>query len=104
MPLSRLTLLIATVAALAAQPALAEDSEFGRFVVAPGVEETHAYCTACHSEMIVVQQGKTRQHWADLFVWMVDEHGMAEIEEPDLSIILDYLTEHYNEDRPNFPR
>jgi cytochrome c len=54
--------------------------------------------------MIVVQQGKTRKHWADLFEWMVKEQGMAEIDEPDRSIVLDYLAAHYNEDRPNFPR
>lgn len=81
-----------------------EEPEFGLLVDAPGVAETHAYCTPCHSEMIVVQQGKTREHWADLFEWMVEEQGMAEIEEPDLSIVLDYLAAHYNEDRPNFPR
>lgn len=81
-----------------------EESEYGLLVEAPGVEETFIYCTACHSEMIVVQQGKTREHWADLFEWMVEEQGMSEIEEPDRSIILDYLATHYNEDRPNFPR
>lgn len=81
-----------------------EEDDFGILVNAPGVEEAFAYCTPCHSEMIVAQQGKTREHWADLFVWMVDEQGMAPIEEPDESIILDYLAAHYNEDRPNFPR
>ncbi len=34
---------------------------------------------------------------------MVEEQSMAEIEEPDLSIVLDYLTTNYNIDRPNFP-
>jgi cytochrome c len=53
--------------------------------------------------MIVVQQGKTRKHWADLFEWMIEEQGMFPIEEPDRSIVLDYLAENYNEDRPNFP-
>ncbi len=83
----------------------ADDSEspYGLLFDAPGVDETFGYCTPCHSEMIVVQQGKTRQHWDDLFMWMVDEQGMPPIEEPDRSIILDYLAEHYNEDRPNFP-
>jgi len=81
-----------------------EEDDYGLLVDAPGVAETHAYCTPCHSEMIVVQQGKTRKHWADLFEWMVEEQGMAEIEEPDLSIVLDYLAANYNEDRPNFPR
>jgi cytochrome c len=87
----------------AAATAEAED-DYGLLVNEPGVAETHAYCTPCHSEMIVVQQGKTRQHWADLFDWMVEEQGMAEIDEPDRSIVLDYLAAHYNEDRPNFPQ
>ncbi|MEP0321911.1 c-type cytochrome [Bauldia litoralis] len=81
-----------------------EEADYGILVDAPGVEETFAYCTPCHSEMIVAQQGKTRPHWADLFVWMVEEQGMAPIEEPDRSIILDYLAANYNEDRPNFPK
>lgn len=87
-----------------AAPASRADREYGLLVIAPGVEETFAYCTACHSEMIVAQQGKTREHWADLMEWMIEEQGMSEIEEPDRSIILDYLAAHYNEDRPNFPR
>jgi cytochrome c len=92
-------------AAPADQAAAAEEApDYGFLVNEPGVAETHAYCTPCHSEMIVVQQGKTRDHWADLFGWMVEEQGMAEIDEPDRSIILDYLAAHYNEDRPNFPR
>ncbi|MCP4381727.1 MAG: cytochrome c family protein [Hyphomicrobiales bacterium] len=81
-----------------------EEADFGTLFDAPGVEETFVYCTACHSEMIVAQQGKTREHWADLFDWMIEEQGMAEIEEPDRSIVLDYLAANYNEDRPNFPR
>jgi cytochrome c len=102
----RIPSLIALAAALpaACSPAAAQEtSEYGRLVDAPGAEETFIYCTACHSEMIVVQQGKTRKHWEDLFEWMIEEQGMEEIEEPDRTIILDYLAEHYNEDRPNFP-
>jgi len=78
--------------------------DFGLLVDAPGVEKTHAYCTPCHSEMIIVQQGKTRKRWEDNFEWMMKEQGMAEIPEPDRSIILDYLEANYNEDRPNFPQ
>ncbi len=72
-------------------------------VEAPGVEETFYGCTACHSEMIVVQQGKTREHWDDLLVWMVEEQGMAPFEDDERDVILDYLAENYNTDRPNFP-
>lgn len=80
------------------------DSEYGFLVEAPGVEEVHAYCTPCHSEMIVVQQGKTRENWNELLEWMVEEQGMAPIDEPDRTVVLDYLAKHYNEDRPNFPQ
>ncbi|WP_298362346.1 cytochrome c family protein [uncultured Litoreibacter sp.] len=81
-----------------------EEYEFGILFDAPGVETTYYACTACHSEMIVAQQGLTREHWDELFEHMVEEHGMSEIEEPDRTEILDYLDAHYNEDRPNFPR
>jgi cytochrome c len=93
------------VLGLGAMPAQADDTEspYGLMVDAPGADLAYAYCTPCHSEMIVVQQGKTRKHWADLFEWMIEEQGMFPIEEPDRSIVLDYLAENYNEDRPNFP-
>lgn len=77
---------------------------YGLLVDAPGVEKTHAYCTSCHSEMIIVQQGKTRKRWDDALTWMTETQGMVDIKDPDRAIILDYLAEHYNEDRPNFPQ
>ncbi len=80
------------------------EEDFGQLVNAPGAEETFYACTACHSEMIVAQQGKTREDWDEMLVWMVEEQGMSEIPEEERSIILDYLAEHYNTDRPNFPR
>ena len=91
---------------LAATSAVAQsrgEGEFGLMVEAPGVEETFYGCTACHSEMIIVQQGKTRQHWDDLLVWMVDEQGMTPFDDAERDVILDYLAANYNEDRPNFP-
>ncbi|MBS9716479.1 c-type cytochrome [Pseudohalocynthiibacter aestuariivivens] len=78
--------------------------DFGQLVIAEGVEETFYTCTACHSEMIVAQQGKTREGWDELLEWMVEEQGMGELAEADRNTILDYLAEHYNTDRPNFPR
>lgn len=87
-----------------AQTADEEDNEFGVLKVADGVEETYYNCVACHSERIIAQQGLTRDGWDELLVWMVEEQGMHDIEDPERSIILDYLAEHYNEDRPNFPR
>lgn len=89
--------------ALSLPAAAEEESEFGVLVVADGVEETYYSCIACHSEMIVAQQGLTRHGWEELLVWMVDEQGMPELDPETQSIVLDYLAKHYNVDRPNFP-
>ncbi|WP_343116692.1 c-type cytochrome [Ostreiculturibacter nitratireducens] len=80
------------------------DEDFGLLVTGAGVEETYYTCTACHSEMIVAQQGKTRENWDKLFDWMIEEQGMAELPQEERDVILDYLAENYNTDRPNFPR
>ncbi len=81
-----------------------EPPEFGVLVEAPGVEETYYGCVACHSEMIIAQQGLTREAWDELLVWMVEEQGMPEFDADEREIILDYLATHYNVDRPNFPK
>ena len=86
-----------------ASPA-APPRDLGLLVAGEGAGETHAYCTACHSERIVAQQGLTRDSWAELFEQMVEEHEMTPLEEPDRSRVLGYLATHYGTDRPNFPR
>ena len=80
-----------------------EQADIGILVPGNGGEETYAYCTACHSERIVAQQGQTRDGWSELIEWMIDEQGMTPIEEPDLSAVLNYLESNYGPDRPNFP-
>lgn len=80
------------------------DSEFGVLVPGEGAEETYIYCAACHSERLVAQQGLTRERWDELLVWMVEKQGMHPIDEPERSLILDYLAENYGPGRPNFPR
>lgn len=77
--------------------------DFGLLFVAPGVEDTFYICTACHSERIIAQQGFTRAHWDELIDTMVEEQGMEELPAEERTMILDYLAEHYNTDRPNFP-
>ena len=94
----------ATEAAAPATDSAAEEYEFGILFDAPGVEATYYACTACHSEMIVAQQGLTRDEWDEMFACMVEEQNKSEIEGPDRTEILDYLAAHYNTDRPNFPR
>lgn len=78
--------------------------QVGSLFHAPGAEKTYYACTTCHSEMIVAQQGLSRSEWDKMLVWMVEEQGMNPLEEADRNEILDYLSAHYNVDRPNFPR
>ena len=78
--------------------------DLGLLVAGEGAVETHAYCTACHSERIVAQQGLARSGWDELLAQMVEEHEMTPIEEPDRARVLDYLAAHYGPERPNFPR
>ena len=85
-------------------PRSARSPDLGVLVAGEGARETHAYCTACHSERIVAQQGLTRADWEELLEQMIEENGMTPIEEPDLGRVLAYLSAHYGTDRPNFPR
>ena len=86
-----------------AAPQLDRPPGLGVLVAAAGADETHVYCTVCHSERIVAQQGLTRADWEELLEQMVEENGMNPIEEPDLGRVLDYLAANYGPDRPNFP-
>jgi cytochrome c len=90
--------------AVGAAGAPSKPKDFGKFVPGKGVDVTYYNCMSCHSEMIIVQQGKTRDKWDELLVQMVEEHGMNELIADDREIILDYLSEFYNTDRANFPR
>ncbi|MEL7254603.1 MAG: aldehyde dehydrogenase [Pseudomonadota bacterium] len=90
--------------AMASTDASEEEEDYnGILVNEPGADTTFAYCAGCHSERIVAQQGLTREGWEELIEWMIEEQGMGEIEDPDYTEIVDYLTAHYGEDRPNFP-
>jgi cytochrome c len=64
-----------------------------------GREDVFYRCKACHSLMIVKQQGLDRDSWDELLVWMVDENGMPPIDdEATRNRVLDYLTTHYGRD------
>lgn len=81
----------------------ATDYEYGALFDAPGVETTFYTCTACHSEMIVVQQGLSYEGWQEVLQTMIEDHSMSEVDASDLTEILAYLSTHYNQTRPNFP-
>ena len=80
------------------------ESNIGKLFRAPGAQTTFRYCSACHSERIVTQQGLIKADWEELLEWMIDEQGMDQIEEPDYSSVIEYLSTHYGTDRPNFPK
>lgn len=102
-----------SVLAMLAGAAAAQDSDppdasndlgdVGSLYPAKGAGVTYDYCASCHSTMLVAQQGQTRQGWEELLHWMVEKQGMEPIPKEERTMILDYLAEHYNTDRPHFP-
>lgn len=65
----------------------------------PGREDVFFRCKACHSLMIVKQQGLSRAAWEESLVWMVEEQGMPPFEdEATRNRVLDYLSTHYGRD------
>ena len=76
-----------------ARSAQSEDEYLG-LPDAPGREEVAAYCGACHSLKLVVQQGQTREGWADVLAWMYDEQEMPELEPDEEKLVLDYLAKY----------
>ncbi len=97
----RLTILGgAAAAALAfATPALSdEDWEFAPLPKGEGAEDTYYACVACHSLQTVTNGAYSRRVWDELLDWMVEEHGMPELDPDEREIILDYLATHLGED------
>lgn len=60
-----------------------------------GVETVAAYCAACHTLQIVMQQRQTREGWDYLLNWMVDKQGMAPPPDDTREEILNYLTREF---------
>ncbi len=64
-----------------------------------GREEVFATCGACHSLMLVIQQGLSRERWDETLDYMVEEQEMAAREPAERKLILDYLARFYGQDR-----
>ena len=61
-----------------------------------GREEVFYACNACHSLMLVTQQGMSRDRWDETLEWMVEEQGMNPIDDVAMrERILDYLAAHF---------
>jgi hypothetical protein len=87
--------------ALTSITALAEnDPELALLPDDPYSEDFFYTCSACHSLKTVTQQRLNRKRWADTLEWMVEEGGMAELDEEELEPMLDYLSTYYGEDTP----
>ena len=74
------------------------DDEYLGLPDAPGREEVVAYCGACHSLKLVVQQGQTRDGWEEVLDWMYEEQEMPELEPDDEKLVLDYLAKYLGPD------
>ncbi len=64
-----------------------------------GREEVFYACQACHSLMLVTQQGLDRESWEETLVWMIEEQGMGELDADEWRLILEYLSTFYGRDR-----
>ena len=62
-----------------------------------GQVEVFAFCSSCHSMMIVKQQKLSREDWDETLEWMVEEQGMDELPEGIRPLVLDYLAKHFGE-------
>ncbi len=61
-----------------------------------GRDDIFYRCIACHSLMIVKQQGLSRADWDESLEWMVEEQGMPTIEDENIrNRMLDYLSAHF---------
>ena len=59
-------------------------------------ELVDAYCTACHSASIVMQQRATPERWQELFIWMEEKQGMAKMPAEDEKLVLEYVGTHFS--------
>lgn len=103
MPVSRICRLGALVFAVAGMflPATgsAQDEDFGGLPEGEGRETVFYTCTACHSTGIIRQQGMSRDRWDKTLVWMIEKQGMPALEMEDRDVVLDYLAQHFPENR-----
>lgn len=73
--------------------------DFGGLPEGDAQAEVYGLCSACHSLMIVQQQGLSKKSWLDTLEWMTEEQGMAELPDDMMDRIATYLAKHYGVDR-----
>ena len=74
--------------------------DWAGLTAAPGREEVFTICSGCHSLKLVTQQRLDRPSWEETLIWMVEEQGMAELDEETNALVLDYLESQYGRTVP----
>lgn len=90
-----LTPLGAEVTADDGRPVFDSTDDYGGLPRTGEYEFVAAYCSACHSLEIVMQQRASRERWSYMLTWMVEKQGMVPLEAEDEELFLDYLVEHF---------
>jgi len=96
--------LAALVPAVVTTTVLAQAQPWENLPAGEGRVETYAICSACHSIMLVQQQGMDRARWDDTLTWMEEEQGMPALEPEVREKVLSYLVSAFPPDRPNYPK
>lgn len=69
---------------------------YGGLPQTEGYDLVAAYCSACHSLRVVMQQRPTPRRWDELLDWMVEKQGMAEPDPETRAAIRAYLVRHFS--------
>ena len=99
MNLPRRPWLATVAAAVFLAGAVSAEDDYQGLPPGEGRDEVFGLCGACHSMMLVTQQGLSRPTWEEVLVLMVEEQEMAELEPEDEKLVLDYLEKFYGPDR-----
>lgn len=81
-------------------PAQEGEAQWGGLPPGEGRPVVYAYCTACHSTRIILQQGMSRSRWDQTLDWMVKEQGMPEPGPEAREVLLDYLAAQFPAEQP----
>ena len=83
---------------LVSSGALASGDDFRGLPEGEGRDLVHVVCDGCHSIKLVVQQGLSRDSWAESLDLMVEEQGMVEMDPETYAIVLEYLSQYLGPD------
>lgn len=76
-------------------PGFDPNDDYSGLPKSEGYDLVAAYCGACHSLDIVMQQHASAARWSELIDWMVEKQGMAQLGAEDERIIEDYLSTNF---------